>query len=149
MNLKNTRFNLIFSLLLLGSILVSSCKKYDDGPSISFRSKISRLFGYWKMEKWIENNVEINSQLKFQHQFGFAKDGTYYYSFTDTTTDTSSNFTGTWQFRHDREQLVLGLQDPLNGMEYKVWDIKRLAYKEIWLENISPGLCIDWHLASE
>ncbi len=130
-------------LLFLG---LSSCQKYEDGPAISFRSKTSRLVGYWKLDKWIENNVEQPNQLKYKRQFGFAKDGTYYYNFADTTNGVVINFEGTWVMRTRNEQLVLGLDDPLVGMQYEVWDITRLTNKEIWLENVSPKKMVEWHL---
>jgi len=129
--------------------LYSSCRKYDDGPDISFRSKKNRLFGYWSMEKWIQNDVEQNAQLKVQHKFGFAKDGTYYYSFTDTLSGSTLDFTGTWQFRHNKDQLVLGLEDPINGMEYQVWDIRRLTAKQLWLQTENPGNLVIWHLKAD
>ena len=147
MNKKN--FCCLLLPLFMIITLYSSCRKYDDGPDISFRSKKNRLFGYWSMEKWIQNDVEQNAQLKVQHKFGFAKDGTYYYSFTDTLSGSTLDFTGTWQFRHNKDQLVLGLEDPINGMEYQVWDIRRLTAKQLWLQTESPGNLVIWHLKAD
>ena len=113
---------------------------------MSFRSKYQRVFGYWKMEKWIENNVEQLNQEQFQHKFGFAKDGTLYYSFYDPPSGYTINFTGTWELRHQKEQLMLGLDDPINGMEYQVWDIIRLTSKELWLERANSWKYVQWHL---
>jgi hypothetical protein len=138
-----------FVFLLLVVLLSAGCGKYEDGPEFSFRSKLNRLFGYWTMEKWMLNDVEQAAQLKYQHKFGFAKDGTYYYSFVDTTSSTKLDFSGTWEFRQHKEQLVLGLEDPMNGMEYQVWNIRRLTYKELWLETESPGKRVQWHLKAE
>jgi hypothetical protein len=45
-----------------------------------------------------------------------------------------------------KEQLVLGLDDPINGMEYQVWDIIRLTSKELWLEMVSPEAYVQWQL---
>ena len=148
MLIKEKIYKIILPLIILFAI-AGGCRKYEDGPTISFRSKTNRLFGYWTMEKWIQNHAESTGQLKFKHQFGFAKDGTYYYSFTDTISGTTINFTGTWEFRHQKEQLVLGLEDPLNGMEYQVWDIRRLTSRELWLETVSPGEFVEWHLKAE
>ncbi len=125
---------------------MSSCQKYEDGPAISFRSTLNRLVGYWRLDKWVENNVEQPAQLKFERKYGFAKDGTYYYSFKDTTNGMVINFDGTWVMRKRNEQLVLGINDPLFGMLYEVWDITRLTNKEIWLENVSPKKYVEWHL---
>jgi len=104
------------------------------------------LVGYWKMDKWIENDVEITSQLQFQHKFGFAKDGTYYYSYYDAGFKLVINFTGTWEFRRRKEQLVLGLMDPRFGMKYEVWDIIKFTRKALWLECVSPEKLVKWQL---
>jgi hypothetical protein len=145
MLLKKKSLILLLPFILI-CLLAVSCRKYEDGPGISFLSKKNRLYGYWNMEKWIENHVEQTSQLQFQHKFGFAKDGTYYYSFYDPPSGYTINFMGTWEFKNQKQQLVLGLDDPINGMEYQVWDILRLTSKELWLESVSPGKFVEWKL---
>jgi len=145
---KETIYRIILLIIAIG-IITTGCRKYPDGPDLSFRSKKQRLFGYWNMEKWIQNNVEDSAQLAYQRKFGFAKDGTYYFSLTDPTIGTVINFNGTWEFRDRKEQLVLGLDDPLNGMQYEVWDILRLTSKELWLENVSSGNIVEWKLKAE
>jgi hypothetical protein len=139
---------ILFPIIIL-CLIAPGCRKYEDGPDISFRSKTARLFGYWKMEKWILNGVEQTDQQQFQHRFGFAKDGTYYYSHFDPGSGLTINFQGTWEFRHQKDQLVLGLDDPINGMQYQVWDINRLTVKELWLECVSPGKFVEWRLKAE
>jgi hypothetical protein len=147
--LKIFNINKLLLAVFLLCIIAGGCKKYEDGPAISFTSKANRLFGYWQMEKWILNNVEQTAQYQFQHKFGFAKDGTYYYSFFDVGSGYTINFTGTWQFRQQKNQLVLGLADPRNGMEYQVWEINRLTSEELWLETLSPGNFVEWQLKAE
>jgi len=46
-------------LAMTYSILLSSCKKYDEGPRISFLSKKYRIEGKWKASSVILNNQEI------------------------------------------------------------------------------------------
>ena len=133
-------------LVLLICIFASSCNKYEEGSSFSFISREKMLFGYWKLDKWIENDIEITSQLQYKHEFGFALDGTYYYRYYDPGFNVTIDFTGTWEFRHQKEQLVLGLEDPRNGMEYQVWDITRFTKKEIGLECVSPEKLVKWEL---
>ncbi len=147
MLIKGIPVKLLLSIILL-CLLAGSCRKYEEGPDISFISKKNRLFGYWNMQKWKENHVEQTVQLQFQHKFGFAKDGSYYYSFYDPPSGYTINFTGTWEFRHQKKQLVLGLDDPIDGMEYQVWDIIRLTSKELWLERVSPGIFVEWQLSA-
>jgi hypothetical protein len=44
-------------LLFLATILFSSCKKYEEGPSFSLLSKKSRLKGVWELKSIDENST--------------------------------------------------------------------------------------------
>lgn len=54
-NMKN-KINLLILTLL---ITVASCKKYEEGPSISLRSAKSRVEGKWNVTSHIRDNREI------------------------------------------------------------------------------------------
>ena len=47
-----------YLLFALVSVLISSCKKYPDGPGISFRSKTSRIGATWYLEQYFLNDVD-------------------------------------------------------------------------------------------
>ncbi len=48
---------LFFTIL---SIAIVSCNKYEDGPSISFRSAEKRLTGKWEISKILFNEKDIS-----------------------------------------------------------------------------------------
>jgi len=143
--LKNFTLS-VLALILMTCLLASSCKKYDEGYSFSLMSREKMLFGYWKLNKWIENDEELTSELQYKHEFGFALDGTYYYRYYDAHFNVNIEFIGTWEFRHNKEQLVLGLKDPRYGMEYQVWDITRFTKHELGLECVTPEKMVKWEL---
>lgn len=48
--------------LLIGITLISittGCKKYDEGPGISLRSKMNRLCGEWEVTEYTSNNEDV------------------------------------------------------------------------------------------
>jgi hypothetical protein len=55
---------LIFSLLLASSL---SCKKYEEGPWISFRSAYNRILGNWKVISYTVNGVD-SMQYIYKHR---------------------------------------------------------------------------------
>ena len=67
----------LFTLICLftSALLLTECKKYPEGPSISFRSKSERVANTWKLSKYYENNVDLTSNFN-----------TAYTKFTFTTT---------------------------------------------------------------
>lgn len=44
--------------LIISVAAFSSCKKYEDGPAISFRSFHSRLYHLWTVEKYIIDGAD-------------------------------------------------------------------------------------------
>ena len=48
-----------FSIILL-SVFFISCNKYEDGPSISFRSPEKRLTGQWEIKAILFNDLDIS-----------------------------------------------------------------------------------------
>jgi len=119
-------------LTLLGlSILTSSCRKGEDDPFLSFRSRNARLSGEWKLveaSKRYEEKVDLkiiattfelhgNTMKAIQSQVGrpnlsmefnyserieFDKDGTYDYSIREDGNNYFSK--GNWMWVHENEQ---------------------------------------------
>ncbi len=121
------------SLLMAATLVVvinfSSCKKYDDGPSLSLRTKKSRLAGEWEV---VEINGQSQSNSGYDMIWEFEKDGDF--KFTYEYGSYSYSMSGDWEFESDKE--VLELQLDGDNVEF---DIKRLTNKELWLEQTYPG----------
>jgi hypothetical protein len=63
-------------LLLLGiTIIVSACKKYEDGPSVSFRSVKSRIYGNHTITKYTVDGIDSLQLMKDR----FGIDIRFYY----------------------------------------------------------------------
>lgn len=74
-------FLLIFSFVLL----LSSCKKGEDDPFFSLRSREARLTGYWMLDKMngFHKIYDNNGFFKlYQSSFNSEIDKTYYHSTT-------------------------------------------------------------------
>ncbi|MFH2143667.1 MAG: hypothetical protein ABIJ97_14680 [Bacteroidota bacterium] len=53
------------SVLILSVILIlTSCGKYEEGPTISFRSRQKRIEGLWKVEKFMVAGIDSTSFYK-------------------------------------------------------------------------------------
>lgn len=86
--------NLFTPLFCTAFIILSivSCGKYEDGPSISFRSKKQRIVNTWQNDY---DSDEI---------FDFKDDGScevYYIS------DLPFKYNGTWEFSEDKSQITV------------------------------------------
>jgi len=118
----------IITLVVLAVFILigtSSCKKYEEGPMISLRTKTQRLAGEWKLDKATQDGVDITNSLP-ELKMTIEKDGAY------VLTNNATDFPGSWSFDSKKEH-VLFKQDGSNTEDkYK---IIRLKHKELWLDT--------------
>lgn len=116
---------LVLSLLAIFMLVgFSSCKKYEDGPMISFRSKTSRLVGDWKITKVTESGIDVSDKYD-TYAFTFKDDNTYTHMKTKEET-------GKWSFNDDKTKIEL----TINGTgTIDSYTIIRLKNDELTLEQ--------------
>lgn len=109
-----------------GIIGVSGCKKYEDGPGFSLRSKTARLTGEWELVKgpFFSSDTEVI--------FEFEKDGDFKMSITYNYGSYSYSYSvmGDWEFTSDKEDLRIDIDGDRTDFE-----ILRLANDELVLED--------------
>lgn len=123
------------TILLSASVLMAttSCKKYEDGPGISFLSKKSRVANTWEIEKATNNGNDVTSEYD-QYELKLTKNGDAEldakYEFGNFTGEFETD--GTWKFADDKETLILDFQDDDADKSYQ---ILRLTKDEMWLRE--------------
>jgi len=126
-------------IALLCSIVLVSCKKYEEGPAFSFRSVSNRITGNWKVENFKVNGVDSTSAL-------LNKIGDCHYSFGITKSKNQPmggcGASGSWGLDKDKKKLGIWLYPHpsatpeafvVTGSSY--WTILRLTNKEMWIES--------------
>ncbi|MCB0431427.1 MAG: hypothetical protein H6585_10310 [Flavobacteriales bacterium] len=120
----------IFVLAALASVcILSSCKKFEEGPAFSFRSIKSRLHGEWKIESYSVNGTDQTSTFVSAQGANFMleieKDGTY---------RTEGNFadSGTWELGEDKDDIRFKSSGSSSEMSFR---ILRLTNKEFWAKQ--------------
>lgn len=113
------------SLIALACMVLAliSCKKYEDGPALSLRTKKSRLVNEWEYDYVRAANGDNITASYANSTIEFTKDETY------ISTIGSSTETGTWQFAHDKEDVVM--TEPSSGGTLTL-HITRLKARELW-----------------
>jgi hypothetical protein len=125
------KLNLLIALLATVTLTqISSCKKYEDGPAISLRSKTARISGEWMLESFTVNDADKTADLLVlagaNYMVEIEKDGTY---------KIAGNFSdnGTWKFGEDKDDVYL--QSSTAGSKEQAYRITRLANKELWMKQ--------------
>lgn len=127
LNMKKTFFGVILLVILL-----SSCRKYSDGPSFSLLSKKSRICNDWLLVTHTVNDEDVISQ-NVTSKMIIEKDGTYAISeTTESMGQLQGEYSnGNWSFSDAKDMLYLyqnGAAKPT-----RTFKIKELRNKEIKL----------------
>ena len=120
--------------LAMGAATLTSCSKYEEGPSLTLSSKNARLTGSWLLTAQTTNGVadaltgltqtmEINKDNKYMMVIKYSYMGFNY----------TNDYTGTWFFSDDKTQLITTV-DGLTGTDTQT--IVRLAGKELKLKTV-------------
>lgn len=129
----------IYALTILSIFFVSACK-YDNGPSISFRSKKARVEGTWIIDEQIEDGqVYTPDSFDRELHWEFKKDGTF-----NLQRRQSSEGSGTWDFDSKKDSVII----TFNGPPAFKWSfhILKLKNKELWIKNKNSLNEIEYHL---
>lgn len=118
--MKNLLLLSLFAILFIAS----ACEKYEEGPSLSLRSKKARVANEWKVIYAYDykDNVDITSDYSGE-TWEFAKDGQF-----SEKDNGEVDKTGTWDFLNDKEEIAINF--PADIKKYR---ILRLKENEMWL----------------
>ena len=148
--MKAIRNILVVSLM---AILVANtgCKKYEEGPAFSLRSKKARVVNDWIVVKWLENGEEADLS-KLTLEWIFEKDNTG--KFIHTIQTVAGTFTSeediTWDFNDDKTILIVNTVDD-NGkvLETTEYTILKLYENEMWLKTENNDDTYEYHLETK
>jgi hypothetical protein len=118
---------IMFAVVSMALVTFSSCGKYEEGPGFSLRSKKSRVVNTWVIEKYLENGVDLTSQvLPFLGSYSveYKKDETF-----EVLTDGMREI-GKWSFDSKKENLEM-MYDGSTSKDLS--KIIRLTNDELWL----------------
>lgn len=121
---------ILFAAALAGVMVFESCKKYEEGPGLSFRSRKERVANTWVVEKMYEGGTEVASP---DGVVTFDKDGTV--SATYTSFGLTVTLNGTWELVNDDEDLAVTYTS--NGIsQTSTAKILKLKEKELWVKDL-------------
>lgn len=103
-------------------LVQSGCKKYEDGPTLSLRSRSERVANNWKVENYKINNTDFTSLLS-NYRETFTKNGDYYYVWG------SLNGNGTWAFQNNDVEIRL---TGIDNQSSRTLVILKLEEKSFW-----------------
>lgn len=141
-----------FIFAALFAITINSCKKYEEGPAFSLRTKTKRLSREWIIQDYFRNGNNETSQLIISGYIeSYNKSGAHSRTYTDKNGDLISE-TGQWKFDSNKEQIsVTGIgsiewTDQTSTVSSSSYIILRLTSKELWYYYENGGSKHEIHL---
>jgi len=111
---KLIKMKKLLAFIFLSSVLFfTECKKYPEGPAISFRSKKERIANTWKVNALYINGVDsaayYNNILK-DYTVSMSKSGSYtisYYVVGPSFGNISNTESGNWELTSDKKTITI------------------------------------------
>jgi hypothetical protein len=140
----------LLSLVLI--LFFISCKKYEEGPALSFRSKNARLENSWKYEKILLNaDEQVITEEDKKFKLRFDKEGLAIKEIYNASG--AASYVGDYTFNDHKEKLQTTFDYSYFGNpvhEVIEYTILKLKNKELWLEEIkASGDTCEYHFIPE
>lgn len=138
--------NILLLVIFTISIGITSCKKYEEGPGLSFRSKKQRIANTWKYENYILNGVELAGNPQYQTTKVFmSANGEMNTTFINNITGIASSVNGNWELLDNDTKISIKQNNVIQGLPETttLYNILKLQNDEMWLR--SGDLTTDIH----
>lgn len=123
--------------------LTTACDDYAEGPSMSFRSKSSRVVNTWVVEYALVNGEDRTYRYD-STTMDILEDGTF--EFTSFVDGDSLVQEGLWDLIEDDTQIRLLYTDPAIFPDRAFWEIIRLKEKELWVKEDQDSVVYELRL---
>ena len=123
-------------------IIFTSCKKYEDGPSLSLRSRKERVANDWRIDKAMNNGNDVTSDFNnYLVKFGKGGEASLIAKYHFLGTDYEFTTNGTWSFESNDDKIKVDYE---NNSADATYLIMRLKETEFWVRQ--EGNDLELHL---
>jgi len=136
----------------------TACKKYPDGPLLSFETKMNRIAGIetkqWNVDYYSINGYDSTAYLQAQPYYGqysfYSKKSKYPNTFGCLSNNNIYCTHGGWEFNNSKNDMHI-LQNyicsiPISQFNTNpyiasdvTWEIRRLTDSDLWLKTTYNG----------
>lgn len=129
-------------VILIVSCAVSSCRKYEEGPNVSFRTKKARVTNNWRIESAELNGNEVSLDPLWAKQKHYMyRDGKYIITIVDPITLEARNLQGNWKlYDHDTKIALTTKNFSGNIDSTNEFNILKLYNKQFWIRKVDNSL---------
>lgn len=140
MNRVHTAF--FTAIILLGTI--TGCKKYEEGPLLSLKSKDARATNVWQAKYVFQDGIDYTVYFE-DWSLDMREDGRIVITDKDEL-DSTVTQEGFWDLTNDKEELRLLFSVPRVDPDRKFYSITRLTSKEFWFKEYTDSTTWEFRL---
>lgn len=127
----------------MSTVYLSSCKKYEEGPYLTFVSKKERISNIWKVTYFEDNApgsagypITLQKFYKYKVIITIEKDGQLHINKSDDDDDETKTYKGVWSFTNKNNDLTWSWEERIKDFEvvfndYPTWEIRKLTEDEV------------------
>lgn len=136
------RITYILLIAVLGMVTVSSCRKYEEGPNVSLRTKKARVTNNWRVESVQVDGVEKSMDPYWAKQKHYMyRDGKYIVTIIDPVTLEARNLQGTWVLYDDDRKIALTTKNFSGNIDSTTdYNILKLYNKQFWIRKTDNSM---------
>ena len=131
----------VIALLVISSA-ISSCRKYEEGPNVSLRTKAARVTNNWRIESAQLNGTEVSlDPLWAKQKHDMYRDGKYIITIINPITLEARNLQGNWTL-YDHDTKIALTTKNFSGNIYSTneFNILKLYNKQFWIRKVDNSL---------
>lgn len=146
---------LFFIITIVFLIILTACKKYPEGPTLSLRTKSARLSNSWKIQSYKFNSMDsttfVKNYLFNNYLLTINKQGSYSMQYNAVLGFLSFPFNeaGKWVFSNNKKDVIFtkesGNTSAVVGSNV-TWEILRLNESELWAKYTLNNDVTEVHL---
>ncbi len=133
--MKKLKIYLMAAMIGLTALAFESCKKGEDDPVISLKTRKDRFTNTWVLVKYEKDGADQNISGSTYTYDVFANN-----KLTQTIEGAVFGFpvksvkSGDWEFVNDEEDVRITIEG-----DVQLYNVQRLASNELWLKRLSGG----------
>ncbi len=133
---------IVLSLVAVFFTAMFSCKKYEEGPAVSLRTKKARLCQTWRLSKAFQDvqvgEEDLTDNYPIDWEITYKKDGTW------SSISNGNDNTGKWEFDSKKESIRVTTDGAPSEIP-EVFDIVKLKKDEFWYTQTVFDEVIEFH----
>jgi hypothetical protein len=133
--MKTKRLNILI-LPLVVILMLSSCKKYQDGPWFTLITKKARVANTWELSEAFVGNTNVKSDFE-KYELDLSKEGDARllanYALYEVSYD--FNTSGRWELRNNDEDIHFNYGDDMADNTFRILMLKEGEMRLLDIEN--------------